>query len=204
MEKKKMKAWKKILIFIAFLLIIYLITVIYKYIVLGKVILSTEKANKAKLLNYYYYSEYDTQIYEHWQKDGIMKTNINRKEEVGSITMWENTNTGEKYMFINEPQNVYQEGGQVVPTILSSHELVDNRARISFALNPTVTVYPKKYDEKNCYQVNYSNYTEIFEKEHGFMVYDKEHEAHYKFNTVTDEDVKMPNLEEYTYLEKNS
>ncbi len=204
MEKKKMKIWKKILIVIAVIILIYLLVALYKYIVLTK-IYEKGKAS-SEIPNRYYYSETKDSISEGWQKDGIKKMHLKAKEKIGDIEMWENSNTGEKYAFWNEPEKKYQEGGQVVIGFVSMFSESESKYRIMMAINPALVIYPKKYDDKQCYGIKMSTISEVVDKETGLILYvnnGMEGTYIYTFNEVTDEDVQMPNLSEYEYIGSN-
>ena len=204
MEKKKMKIWKKILIVIAVIILIYLLITLYKFSVLTKIYEKGKASNE--IPNRYYYSETEDQIIKCWQKDGIKKMSAKRKEKIGDIEMWENSNTGEKYVFWNEPEKMYQEGGQVVIGIASMFSEGESKYRIMMAINPALVIYPKKYDDKQCYGIKMSTISEVVDKETGLVLYvnnGSERTYSYTFNEVTDEDVQMPNLSEYKYIGSN-
>ena len=203
MEKKKMKLWKKILIVIAVIILIYLLITLYKYIVLTKIYERNTESNEMQ--NRHYYSETEDQIMEFWYKDGLMKFHLERKGNIGDIIMWENSNTGEKYVFWNEPEKRYQEGGQVIANYASMFAERESKIRFMMAAYPLVFIAPTKYDGKQCYYVAMDDMKEKIDKETGLVLYESngmERTLNYTFNDVTDEDVQMPNLSEYEYIEK--
>ena len=206
MEKKKMKIWKKILIVIAVIILIYLLITLYKYIVLTKIYERNTESNKVP--NRHYYSETEDTIMEFWYKDGLMKAHLERKEKVGDMIMWEDSNTGEKYVFWNEPERLYQEGGQVVANYASMFTESQSKIRLMMAAHPLLFIVPTKYDNKQCYYVTMFDIKEKIDKETGLTLLEGnsgiERTLKYTFNDVTDEDVEMPNLSEYEYIGSNN
>ena len=201
MEKKKMKIWKKILIAITVVLAMYLIVTLYKYSVLTKIYERNIASNN--ISNRYYYSETDDTIIEFWQKDGLMKNHLKRKGNVGDIIMWEDSNTGEKYVFWNELEKIYQEGGQVIGQFGSMFMTDESKVRLMMAAHPLMFVFPKNYDGKQCYCIKLFSIAEVIDKETGLTLYDNnggDRNLRYTFNTVTDEDVARPDLSEYEYI----
>ncbi len=203
MEKKKMKIWKKILIVIAVIILIYLLITLYKYIVLTKIY--ERNMESKKITNSYYYSETEDTIIEGWQKDGIKKMYAKLKGKIGDIEMWENSNTGEKYVFWNEPEKRYQEGGQVVMSFASMFTESEKNIRLMMAAHPLLFIIPSKYEDKQCYYITLFDIKEKIDKETGLTLLEGnsgiERTLKYTFNDVTDEDVEMPNLSEYEYIE---
>ena len=206
MEKKKMKIWKKILIVIAVIILIYLLITLYKYIVLTKIYERNTTSNEVP--NRHYYSETEDTIMEFWYKDGLMKVHLERKENVGDMIMWEDSNTGEKYVFWNEPEKKYQEGGQVVANYASMFTESQSKIRLMMAAHPLLFIVPTKYDNKQCYYVTMFDIKEKIDKETGLTLLEGnsgiERTLKYTFNDVTDEDVEMPNLSEYEYIGSNN
>ena len=86
------------------------------------------------------------------------------------------------------------------PTSLTTS--YDNFNKFLLALNPTVFIWTKEYDGKDCYDVKVGEQEEIIEKETGLLLStkfeDNERKLSYSFDTVTDEDVKMPDISQYT------
>ena len=203
MKEKKIKIWKKVLIVIAIIFTVYLAITLYKYSVLTKMYERNTASNNMQ--NRYYYSETDDQITEFWQKDGLMKNHLKRKENIGDIIMWEDTNTGEKYIFWNEPKKIYQEGGQIVSNCASMFMCEESKIRLMMAAHPFLFIFPKNYNEKECYCITMSGNTEIIEKETGLTVYcnnnGEERTISYTFNNVTDEEAIRPDLNEYKLQE---
>ena len=130
--------------------------------------------------------------------------NVRQKQSTGNITMWENSNNGEKFVFWDEPQKIYKKGGQVIDNYPSMFKTSKKLDRFIMAMHPLMLIYTEKYDNKSCYHITMFGITEIIEKDTGLVLYDNnniERRQQYTFNTVTDEDVKLPNLEEYTFRE---
>lgn len=192
-----MKMWKKVLICIGVLVIIYIITVAYKYSALSKI--NEKNIESSKKTNYYYISETETNIIEFWQKGNIMKQNLKSKNNNHVTTIWEDKDSGEKYTFSG---NTYKETGLIVKNVTSTYIEKESIARLVISLNPFLIISTKNYDNTACYCIKTFNSEDRIEKESGLLVYTKNKDAErtikYTFNTVTDEDVALPNLDEYT------
>ena len=73
------------------------------------------------------------------------------------------------------------------------------------AINPTLYIGSKEYNGINCYYIKQFDYEEFIDKETGLILYSNYdndiRKIYYTFDEVTDEDVKKPNIQEYTYKE---
>ena len=212
MEKKKMKIWKKILIFLGVLLIFYLVISVYKYCVLSKLLNTSKKISE--ISNYHFYVDTENGIYEHWRKDDILKTNI--KGSSNDLTMWANCSTGEKYLIGNTAKFYSPLEGEVMNEFALPVFAFSDTVDYELCFNPLFIIYPKKYNNIDCYcltkyniKSSYSTESktvEIIDKKTGFSLYNNtslKRNVNYDFGTVTDEDVQMPNLSEYEYIGSN-
>ena len=204
MEKKKIKLWKKILILIVLILLILLVIVFYRYNILTtlqeKNYIYNEKSNC------YYYSESDNTIMEYWKKDGIIKLNTRQLNGNGNITFWLNTNTNEEYIFWNEPEKYYSEEEGVTLKRLPQGMMFaeDAKVRLMMAVYPGLYIGSQKYEGKDCYKIKIGEQEEFIEKETGLVLYSSNGENRkitYSFDCVTNEDIKMPDINEYKLIE---
>ena len=192
-----MEMWKKVLICIGILLFIYIITVVYKFSVLSKIY--EKNSESSKITNRYYISETERNSIEFWQKENIFKQNLNTRGSDKVTTIWKDKNSGETYTFSG---NTYRESGDIAENLSYTYIEENPIVRLVYALNPLLIVTTKNYNNADCYCLKTFNSEDRIEKEKGLLVYTKDEDTErtikYSFNTVTDEDVALPNLDEYT------
>ena len=143
--------------------------------------------------NYYFYSETTDTIMTYWKKDNIHKVNMKNIKGEGNLTFWKNG-----MMVENLPSTGYY--------VYSENKVSTN---LMFAINPLCTISSGKYEDKDCYILGYleeGSSKEWIEKETGLPLYIEfangtSRKIQYSFDTVTDDDIKMPNIEEYTLME---
>ena len=199
-ERKRIKVSE--IFFIIFLLLVLglLLLIAWRYNVLCDI----SKQNNLTLnkTNYYYYSKNNETIMEYWKKENIAKLNMKQVNTNRDVTFWRDGNTGEEYTFYNMTMEYTEDGGMFSSRPTSLTTSYDNFNKFLLALNPTVFIWTKEYDGKDCYDVKVGEQEEIIEKETGLLLStkfeDNERKLSYSFDTVTDEDVKMPDISQYT------
>ena len=212
MEKKKMRIWKKILIILGIIFIILLVFASIRFSILTKIHKRGVLSNQSN--NVYYCSETEDTILESWKKDGVIKQNVRQKNGNGNLIFWKNKNTNDGYTFTNSrtAEKTYtNEIGGLIENIEYISDDNDIRTRLFMAINPIVYIGKKEYKGKECYYISSSSLlggAYIIDKETGLTICiedaksgSEERTIEYIFNQVTDEDVKLPNLEEYTFKE---
>lgn len=202
---KKMKVWKKILLIVLGLLIIYLVSIVYKLNIL------TQIGKKYKISdnnnNYYYYSISNDTLMEYFKKDGIIKMHVRQSRGNGDITFWKDSNTGEQLIFWNEVK-LYDkaEGGIIERAPFSAFDSNDISTRIMMAAHPFMFIGTQNYNNIPCYSIRFDSVYEVIGKETGLLLYSNDNNnmrnIQYKFNTVTDEDVAKPNISQYKLNKK--
>ena len=197
---KKMKLSKKILLIILSILLIYILTVAYKYTILTVIQKRNEISNNSE--NRYYHSLTQDTIIEVYKKDGIEKINLKQVQGNGDITFWKNENTKEEYVFWNASK-IYSknEGGIMAISPSSMMTAPDFVSRLIVAIHPMMFIGTQKYNDTSCYNLKYGDIYEIIEKETGLILYSNNggsRNIKYSFDTVTDEDVKLPDISGYT------
>ena len=206
---------KKILIIIGIVILIVGIIVLMRFSIYMDLDKKYDKMNAKD--NYYYYSETENTIMTYWKKGNIHKLNTKQVNGTGNLTFWKNSDTNEYYMFNETTNKTYSKyignNGMMVENLpLTGYNVSkENRLGINlmFAINPLCTIANGKYENKDCYILGYlekGSSREWIEKETGLPIYMEfangaYRKIHYSFGTVTDEDVKMPNIEEYTLIE---
>lgn len=205
-ERQKMKLWEKFLVIILFIVLVIYLTIAWRYYILVDI----EKENNANLskTNCYYSLESNSTIIQSWKKDAITKINMKKKIGGEDITFWNDSNTGEGYVFYNV-EKIYSEnkGGILGARPRSITTSYDNLGKFMLAINPTVFVGFKNYENKECYHIKIGGQEELVEKETGLLLNTKddgnERKLTYSFDTVTDEDVEKPDISQYTLPENN-
>lgn len=208
---KKLKLFKKILIILVSILVILLVVILYRFLSLTKIQKNNEKANE--IANIYFYSETDQSISEYWRKDGIIKQIVKSNEGEGNLIWWLNTNSNECYALIPESKTYIESSGGISTIFPSSiASMKTSWERFLMAINPTISINVKEYNNENCYYLKFfmsSTVEEIFDIKTGLLVYEKGQRSvgegvesfsryDYSINSVTDEDVAKPDLSEYT------
>lgn len=199
-ERKRIKVSE--IFFIIFLLLVLglFLLIAWRYNVLCDI----SKQNNLTLnkTNYYYYSKNNETIMEYWKKENIAKLNMKQVNTNRDVTFWRDGNTGEEYTFYNMTMEYTEDGGMFSSRPTSLTTSYDNFNKFLLALNPTVFIWTKEYNGKDCYDVKVGEQEEIIEKETGLLLStkfeDNERKLSYSFDTVTDEDVKMPDISQYT------
>ncbi len=206
---------KKILIIIGVVILIVMIIVLIRFNIYMNLDKKYDQMNAKD--NYYYYSETETTVMNYWKKDNIHKVNVKYLKGEGNLTFWKNEDTNEYYMFNEAKNKTYSKyvgnNGMMVENLPLTGYNVSSENRIGinlmFAINPLCTISSNKYENKDCYILGYleeGSSKEWIEKETGLPLYIEfangaYRKIHYSFDTVTDEDVKIPNIQEYTLIE---
>lgn len=195
MSKKKI-----ILIIILIVLILVFIWAFRRYTILNKI----NKLNEANIQknNIYYYSVTNDTITEYWQKGDFIKMNVTDTRSSYNNTFWKDPSTNEVICLYNMPR-IYSitYDNILLSKPQSTFTQLGNSIFMS-AINPTIHISSKEYNNKDCYSITFHNQEEIIEKETGLLVFtsnnNSERKITYKFNSVTDKDVAEPDLTGYT------
>ena len=201
----KYKFLHTIITIIFILVIILVILAISRFFILSKIQENNEFYESQN--NCHYYLESNNAIMEYWRKGSIMKLNIKYLDNNSDMTFWENSDTNEDLIFYNSNEKTYSNsnGGMIerLPIGITFTENIGTR--ILMAINPTLYIGSKEYNGTNCYYIKQLDYEEFIEKETGLILYSNYDndikKINYTFNEVTDENVKKPNIHEYTYKE---
>ena len=206
MKTHKMRLWEKILNIILLIVLAIFLVVAWRYYALINI--AEENSINLTKTNYYYCSESDDIIIECWRKDDIVKINMRQINRGRDITFWKDINTGEEYIFYNAINEYSKNNGGILGSRPSSITTsYDNFSKFMIALNPTVYIGIENYDDKECYHIKIGEQEEYVEKETGLLLNtkygDNERKLTYSFDTVTDEDIQKPDINEYTLQENN-
>ncbi len=206
MKTHKMRLWEKILNIILLIVLAIFLVVAWRYYALINI--AEENSINLTKTNYYYCSESDDIIIECWRKDDIVKINMRQINRDRDITFWKDINTGEEYIFYNAINEYSKNNGGILGSRPSSITTsYDNFSKFMIALNPTVYIGTENYDDKECYYIKIGEQEEYVEKETGLLLNtkygDNERKLTYSFDTVTDEDIQKPDINEYTLQENN-
>ena len=201
----KYKFLHTIITIIFILVIILVILAISRFFILSKIQENNEFYESQN--NCHYYLESNNAIMEYWRKGSIMKLNIKYLDNNSDMTFWKNLDTNEDLIFYNSNEKTYSNsnGGMIerLPIGITFTENIGTR--ILMAINPTLYIGSKEYNGINCYYIKQFDYEEFIDKETGLILYSNYdndiRKIYYTFDEVTDEDVKKPNIQEYTYKE---
>ena len=208
MKKKKMKLWKKILLLIFIIFILFIIITTMKFFALTDILEKNKISNNSS--NCYYYSETNSTILEYWRKGNIQKLNTKPVGGTISITFWKDVSSNEEFTFWNSENKTYTKsnGGMIEHLPISMYLIDDSFARYIISANPILFIQNTTYENKDCYIIKNNNYKyeEIIEKSTGLTLYSKNidniRKVNYSFDTVTDLDVALPDISQYTLVEK--
>ena len=226
MEKKKMKLWKKILLVILLLLLIFVILTARKIIILNNLSDKISEYVNSKNAYVKFYSddpERGLEYYESFKKDDVIKTVLKRNGE--NIYIREFDTPTERKVYIDTPTSKTMSIEDLEEN-LSSRSIVANYVYSNSFMETLMnsicsSIRSETLNGKECYVLSglrNSNFfyvvgttkIEIYlEKDTGLILqsidYVKEEDGEkvttvtyeYKFNELTDEDMKEPNIEDY-------
>ena len=103
-------------------------------------------------------------------------------------------------MFINTSKTYVTKSLLDVEALPMSMLSYESSPLTRFIMSITTFIMPVKYNDISCYYIKTGGLTEKIEQDTGMLLYsynEYERKVSYSFDTVTDDDVKLPNLEEY-------
>ena len=206
---------KKILIVVDIIILIIALIVLIRFNIYMSLDKKYDEMNAKS--NYFYYSETSTTSMTYWKKGNIQKENVRNLKGEGHLTFLKNGDTNEYYIFNESGNKTYRKlnenNGTMIENLPTSGYYVPSNGRLGinlmFAINPFCTISSGKYEDKDCYILGYfeqGSPKEWIDKETGLPVYiefsnESNRKIQYSFGTVTYEDVKIPNIEEYVQIE---
>lgn len=204
--KKKGITLKRLIIFIFVLVVVIGLIIGAKWRILYNIQeLSEAKRNETQ---WYYHSESDTTIMDVYRKGDIYKTKLRQKGKDVALTYWENKQTGEAYVFFEKPTKKYQkaEGGIITDLPMTGYYTEDEKTRIFMAAMPNIIITIGKYGEKDCYIISGFDGKEYIEKDTGLVLAtqhnnEETRKINYEFRTITDEEIAMPDINQYEIIE---
>lgn len=195
---------KKIVIIIVFIILALLVgIVVWRYNVLNN--LSEKYEQSLKSSNIYYHSETNNSVIDYWRKGDIAKIILNNLASNFQRIQWVNAETNESITAFPIPKIYSENDSGLMLSTLPTSQFIGNGSPIFLtSLLPTVFISSKEYNGQQCYCISSSGEKDYISKENGLMVYSELSSLGnsirtYKFNTVTDEDIKRPDTTGYTY-----
>ena len=215
-EKKKMRLSIKILIVIVIILLIYILSVIFKLVTLTNINNNYLRSKKAN--NFYYYSETDNTIINYWKKDNLRRMSIKSLNGNDEMVIWSNEETNEGVtLFESTKRYNNSNDNEIFLNVFPMSNILpldyDNaNFRFIVSLNPFMFITIGDYEGVKCYNISNSVFfttgNEKIDRERGVLLYSESkmgiRKMKYSFDTVKDEDVEKPNVNEYTLVEKNN
>jgi len=205
MEKKKMKLWKKILLVVLALLIVFAIFILRKYIIINNLIsasknyigktnfrvdtysLTNDTVTLTKILN-----KEDNFLSTH-------KTYSNNISEIRNLTVYNKDNEKIGIIESGEDKIALLNGNIAIGTtgINTISEFDDIKFKIPLAFTSKITI--EECNGKECYLIELSKDYKIWvEKETGIIVREMDIEyitnRNYTFDVVKDEDIIKPDI----------
>lgn len=206
MEKKKMKLWKKILLVVLAILLLFSIYVIRNFIIISDIEnLSKEYVNKTNYIsNVYSIQDNSVNIVKSYNKDGkylsLIQTKVNDINDTRKLTVYKTDNEGlaviqagdNKIAILNN--NVI--GGVQVVTFGS---VADMNILQKLLFSIITRIDTEECNNKECYYIEISDGWKIWlDKENGTIVREINGgfvtERRYEFDVVKDEDIAKPDI----------
>lgn len=206
MEKKKMKLWKKILLVVLAILLLFSIYVIRNFIIISDIVnLSKKYVNKTNYIsNVYSIQDNSVNIVKSYNKDGkylsLIQTKVNDINDTRKLTVYKSDNEGlaviqtgdNKIAILNN--NVI--GGVQVVTFGS---VADMNILQKLLFSTITRIDTEECNNKECYYIEISDGWKIWlDKENGTIVREINGgfvtERRYEFDVVKDEDIAKPDI----------
>ena len=229
MEKKKKPIWQKQIIIISILVVIFIIITARKMIIIKNLQSNIEKYRNAE--NYYatiyQYQGNNLQIYTSYKKGNKSLSTVKSLNEDGTRTLINYTDDKISHLYFDVPgSKVAILDGNGVPGAVQIAEGLYTENVWQFIVRAIKSsIKTEECNGKECYRIqigcfdlmcfnNHNNDVCYFDKETGLKVRefngtvgDGENKInivsdyHYEFDIVKDEDIKEPNISEYTIQE---
>lgn len=215
-EIKYKKLKKSVLVVLLLILIVFCISTLYKFIILRKVAdnnINIDVGNNYKLTR-----KTDDYTSTTFVKDGIYKT-VNEREgdiiitnvfadnkwhsfvevkdsaENGKIKTYYYERNQETKMFLNRTS--LSSNYMMMYDEQSASEKVGNMGILQTILAGNVEIKSTKYNEKDCYKIIHDSHYMIVDKKDFVAINDNGVEIKLEKGVVTDEEIKMPDINEY-------
>lgn len=229
MEKKKMEIWKKILIVILILVALFIIITARKMIIIGS--LQSKMKEYDNVDNYYAtiyeYRGTNLQISTTYKKDNTSLSMIKSLGENSDRSLISYNNDKVSHIYIEVPGSklAILDGNGVPGSIQIQNELETQNLWQFIVRSIKSSIQTEECNGKECYKIqvgcfdilcfnNHKNVVYYFDKDTGLKVrelngtvgdgenkIDIVSDYHYEFNIVKDEDLKEPDIAEYTIQE---
>lgn len=214
MENKKMKLWKKILLVLLVLFILWLILVARRFIIIAKLVNEAQKYNGKTNYIAVVQSLQDgtVNIMKSYRKDGDYLTTIkvyspSIKEERG-LTVYKKENEVIGILQSGEDKVALLDGNILAGDIRVANALSvisNNVQKIQFAITSTIT--KEKCNGRDCYLIKVDNSRIWVDKESGLVIRNMNGtwitERFYEFDVVKDENIQKPDISDCRIREEN-
>ena len=206
MEKKRMKLWKKILLVVLAIFILFSIYVIRNFIIISDIVnVSKKYATKTNYIaNLYSIQGNSVNISKSYNKDGkylsLIQTKVNDINDSAKLTVYKSDNEGiavieskgEKFAILNN--NIV--GGIHVVTFES---IADMNIIQKLLFSAITTISTEECNNKECYHIEISSGWKVWiDKENGTIVREINGgfvtERRYEFDVVKDEYIVKPDI----------
>ena len=206
MEKKRMKLWKKILLVILVVFILFSIYVIRNFIIISNIVnTSKEYATKTNYIASVYSIHTDgVSIVKSYHKDGkylsLIQTKVNDVNDNAKLTVYKSDNEGIGVIEADNKKIAILNNNIVGGIHVITFENIANMNIIQQLLFSAITrVYTDECNNKDCYYMEiYKGWKVWINKENGTIVREinggSVAERTYEFDVVKDEDITKPDI----------
>jgi len=207
MENKKMKLWKKILIIVLLLFVIFAIGVVRKFVIITNLV--NESKEYADKTNYFAVIQSlqngNVSILKSYNKDEsyltTMKVYGKEMQEERGLTVYEKNNEKIGIIQAGQEKIAFLDGVSmgkiIVANMFASYE--DTMQKLEFAIQSRITT--DNYVDTECYLIEldkYDNWKMWVDKETGLIIREINGgfvtERFYEFDNVKDEDITKPDI----------
>lgn len=230
MEKKKMKFGTKILIVVLMILFIFIITTTRKFLILRQIAIQNEADIQS---TNFYSKTYDivdgiTELWIYGKKSMLKYTSIEENKFI-ERTIYVDKDNEEGWIIVNEPEKKtavqieYNEDVELMPCAETSIGLPTSDEIWKLIQMAVITnIEDTKWNGKEAYKVTFNcieteEYSIWIDKEENRVtgqmngtstdengnIYNHISTYHYQFDTLTKEDVELPDLTGYTIKNEN-
>ena len=206
MENKKMKLWKKILLVLLAIFILFLIYVIRNFIIISNIIdTSKEYSNKTNYIANVYSIQSDSiNIMQSYNKDGksltFVRTDVTNSDSIRKLTLYKDSNETIGVIESDDKKVAMLNNNGISGIQVVTFESVADMNMLQKLLFSVITrISTEDCNNKECYYIEISNgwklwldkdnSTVLREINNGFVT-----ERTYKFDIVKDEDIVKPDI----------
>lgn len=211
MEKEKNKRIKIVLLILVFIL---LITVFVSIFVISRFTRLKDIKQKSDhlltLTNYTYFLKNDETEMICYKSGTKTKAYFKSPEIQKDIITWRDESAHLDYYFDNNQKTYFITPVEMFTVTLDNPlSIYDDSELFRIAFNPFNQLKTKQYDGKECYYLQIDNEKCVIDKTNATKLKYTDENGNetlydYQFDSTTEEDVRLPDLNEYTLIKNNN